>query len=312
MIQGKAEDIDKIKDLKSLADVIEEHKEDYSSEVRPMNAAITPDMLLHSLSDVSSLSWLKEDGTLDEKVVREFYTQCQRIWKVSEESAKKFLEEMGQSDENITYSREYNMIAGDTMSVLGGSILLGEGGMYSSNDLAYLYSAEQQDTDLKSVLFNGQSENNFIPEQTIGISSKSKYKKEAEKFIQYLFGEEGQKIGADQGFPVNKKAYEDERAGYFLILPSFTGVAVFWVIPYLDVIRRLFTSAISGKFTGFDNYRTVLGNTAFRLAAGNTARFFGICIPLLVVLSVLNGFKVFREAYQQRNFLRPQMLQEMF
>lgn len=72
---------------------------------------------------------------------------------------------------------------------------------------------------------------------------------------------------------------------------------MFWVIPYLDVIRRSFTSAISGKFTGFDNYRTVLGNTAFRLAAGNTARFFGICIPLLVVLSVLNGFKVFREAY---------------
>ena len=210
MIQGKAEDIDKIQDLESLADVIEEHKDDYSSEFRSMNAAITPDMLLHSLSEVSSSGWLKEEGTLDEKAVREFYTQCQRIWKVSEESAKKFLEEMGQSDEDITYSRENNMIAGDIMSVLGDSVLLGEGGMYSSSDLAYLYSVEQQDTDLKSVLFNGQSENNFIPVQTMGISSKSKHKKAAEKFIRYLFSEEGQKLGADQGFPVNRKAYEDE------------------------------------------------------------------------------------------------------
>lgn len=210
MIQGKAGDIDKIKDLKSLADVIEEHKEDYSSEVRPMNTAITPNMLIRGLSDVSSSSWLKEDGTLEEKAVKEFYVQCQRIWKVSEESARNFLEEVGESDEDITYSREYHMIAGDTMSVLGGSILLGKGGMYSSGDLAYLYSVEQQDTNLKSVLFNGQSENNFIPVQTIGISTKSKHKKAAEKFTQYLFSEEGQKLGADQGFPVNKKSYEDE------------------------------------------------------------------------------------------------------
>lgn len=96
------------------------------------------------------------------------------------------------------------------------------------------------------------------------------------------------------------KIQKHERAGYLFILPSFAGAAVFWVIPYLDVIRRSFTSAISGKFTGLKNYRTVLENAAFRLAAGNTARFFGVCIPLLVLLSLaaavlLNGQKEFRQ-----------------
>lgn len=105
------------------------------------------------------------------------------------------------------------------------------------------------------------------------------------------------------------KIQKHERAGYLFILPSFAGAAVFWVIPYLDVIRRSFTSAISGKFTGLKNYRTVLENAAFRLAAGNTARFFGVCIPLLVLLSLaaavlLNGQKEFRQGIKSA-FLFP-------
>ena len=59
------------------------------------------------------------------------------------------------------------------------------------------------------------------------------------------------------------------------------------MIPYLDVIRRSFFSAISGEFTGLKNYSTIFENQAFRLAAGNTLRFFLVCIPLLVVLSLM-------------------------
>ena len=105
------------------------------------------------------------------------------------------------------------------------------------------------------------------------------------------------------------KIQKHERAGYLFILPSFAGAAVFWVIPYLDVIRRSFTSAISGKFTGLKNYRTVLENVAFRLAAENTIRFFGVCIPLLVLLSLivavlLNGQKKFHQGIKS-DFLFP-------
>ena len=78
-----------------------------------------------------------------------------------------------------------------------------------------------------------------------------------------------------------------ENKGYLFILPSFLGVIVFYVIPYLDVIRRAFTNVLSGKFVGLDNFKLVLQNEAFRLAAWNTVRMMAVCIPLLVVLSLL-------------------------
>ncbi|MDC7286421.1 sugar ABC transporter permease [Blautia schinkii] len=74
--------------------------------------------------------------------------------------------------------------------------------------------------------------------------------------------------------------------GLLFILPSLLGVSLFWLVPYIDVIRRSFFSAVSGEFTGLKNYRTVFENQAFQMAAQNTIRFFCVCIPLLVVLSL--------------------------
>ena len=75
--------------------------------------------------------------------------------------------------------------------------------------------------------------------------------------------------------------------GILFILPSFVGVCVFWLISYVDVIRRSFFGTVSGKFTGIQNYQNLFSNQAFLLAGKNTVRFFGICIPLLVGLSLL-------------------------
>ena len=77
------------------------------------------------------------------------------------------------------------------------------------------------------------------------------------------------------------------RKGILFILPSFVGVCVFWLIPYVDVIRRSFFGTVSGKFTGIQNYQNLFSNQAFLLAGKNTVRFFGVCIPLLVGLSLL-------------------------
>lgn len=74
--------------------------------------------------------------------------------------------------------------------------------------------------------------------------------------------------------------------GLLFILPSFAGVCIFWLLPYGDVFKRSFASAVTGVFTGFKNYQTVLDNQAFRLAAGNTLRFFCVCIPVLIGLSL--------------------------
>lgn len=74
--------------------------------------------------------------------------------------------------------------------------------------------------------------------------------------------------------------------GLLFMLPSLLGVGLFVFLPFLDVIRRSFCEAVTGGFSGLENYRMVFENTAFRLAAKNTLRFVGICIPLLLVLSL--------------------------
>lgn len=74
--------------------------------------------------------------------------------------------------------------------------------------------------------------------------------------------------------------------GIFFLLPSLLGVAIFYVIPYLDVVRRSFLGAVDGTFVGLKNYQTVFANTAFRLAASNTLRFTLVCMPILIILSL--------------------------
>lgn len=75
--------------------------------------------------------------------------------------------------------------------------------------------------------------------------------------------------------------------GLWFALPSLAGVAVFYLIPFGDVVRRSFTRSMGVGFAGLDNYRQVLTNPAFRLAAGNTLRFVVVCLPLLLGLSLL-------------------------
>lgn len=71
------------------------------------------------------------------------------------------------------------------------------------------------------------------------------------------------------------------------ILPSLVGVSIFVLIPFADVIRRSFLNVTGKSFVGIKNYTAVFSNRAFLLAGENTLKFVGICIPLLIILSLL-------------------------
>ncbi|RKJ53771.1 hypothetical protein D7X25_11525, partial [bacterium 1XD42-8] len=70
------------------------------------------------------------------------------------------------------------------------------------------------------------------------------------------------------------------------LLPSLLGVCYFVLFPLGDAVRRSFFDAMGNHFVGCENYRSVFKNTAFQLAAANTARFIGVCIPVLIGLSI--------------------------
>ena len=72
------------------------------------------------------------------------------------------------------------------------------------------------------------------------------------------------------------------------------GVLVFVLLPFLNVFGRSFQTVVTSRFVGFDNYRTIFANQAFRLAVKNTFRFTLVCIPLLVVIGLMIALPVSR------------------
>jgi multiple sugar transport system permease protein len=81
------------------------------------------------------------------------------------------------------------------------------------------------------------------------------------------------------------------------LLPSLTGVLLFTFLPFADSMRRSFCTAVTGDFVGVNNYKAVFSNEAFRLAVSNTAKFVGVCLPLLISVSFIAAYILSRLKY---------------
>lgn len=69
--------------------------------------------------------------------------------------------------------------------------------------------------------------------------------------------------------------------------PSFTGVLVFFIVPFgVVVYYSLIRSPLDREFVFLDNFINVIGNSAFLTAAKNTASFSVVAVPLAVVLGL--------------------------
>ena len=71
-------------------------------------------------------------------------------------------------------------------------------------------------------------------------------------------------------------------AWIWFMLPSVAGVVIFVLLPFLDVVRRSFVTAVTQEWIGFRNYKIIFSNQAFGLAVKNTVRFTLVCLPLLI------------------------------
>lgn len=69
---------------------------------------------------------------------------------------------------------------------------------------------------------------------------------------------------------------------YLLISPLLLGVAVFYAVPFGQVVQYSFRS---GGGLGFGNYGDLLQNDAFTMAFGNSLKFFAAGLPLIMVLA---------------------------
>ena len=100
------------------------------------------------------------------------------------------------------------------------------------------------------------------------------------------------KMGMSKYFKT-KRARKETILGFVFLLPSFLGVSIFVLIPFIDAVRRSFSETMTRRFVGLENYRLVFANEAFKLAAKNTGKFLLVCIPLLLLLSLFFSILLF-------------------
>ncbi len=87
---------------------------------------------------------------------------------------------------------------------------------------------------------------------------------------------------------LSKRTKKIKRSSGLFIAPSFLGVLLFFILPFMVVIYySLIDNPISGNFVFFENFKSIVGNAAFRKAVHNTLTFSAVAVPLAVVLSLL-------------------------
>lgn len=112
---------------------------------------------------------------------------------------------------------------------------------------------------------------------------------------------------------LNRRIMRRKVSSATFLAPSFLGVMVFFIIPFLVVIYySMIDNPISANFVFLDNFKNVLGNGAFQKAVLNTFKFSAISVPLAVILSlvlaiVLESKLPFRSQFRTF-FLSPMMV----
>ena len=205
-VQSDKKTLDGITDLKTLADTVESMKQENGD--KEILGSRQPNDLLDRLYDTSAQNWIKEDGTLKEDALKEFFTQLKRIYDVD----KRDVEENNVNSATMVFGglgRIGASISDDSMRYLGGNSKLNIGNINSINDLMQVFAVDAKIKDSTYKPVDGQASKIFVPSTMIGISSKAVNKESAEKLAAFMMSKDAQTVSQGGGFPVNKAAFEE-------------------------------------------------------------------------------------------------------
>ena len=215
ILAGGSEEIDNAVDLEKIADMTEKYENQYSDSFLPAYQTRWPGVMLRFFGEISASEWMKKDRTLDEKKVKDFFQQVNRIYQAGQNAGSAILDGTYEEAEKMERfydkkRREDSSIRSYLMVLADGHTLFSYGYLFSLEELFLLTTIEKQNPDISHRLLNGQSENCFSPEMIMGISAKAREKEAAELFVSFLFSEEQQKNNKEAGFPVRKSVYDSE------------------------------------------------------------------------------------------------------
>lgn len=193
---GKKEDVGQMKDLLSIAALVREYREE-KPEGSILGLVREKDLIKQFLW-VCAPAWTKEDGSVDEGRLEEFFTQIKEIWDAEEEGISEKMreetedfylrmEQQGRTEEELEQYR-INHIGWSGDQYMEGKQEFFLGGADSSATLdmmiSYFHVEQRKDGDFAS--YGGQVSNVFVPGTISGISRTSQYQEMAAELLEIL------------------------------------------------------------------------------------------------------------------------------
>lgn len=199
LICGKKEDIDRVSDLESLADVVE--------ELRGSQPDGSVTGCYSALQTLSQLMPLAEGTFLDGKrfnreAVAGFLTQANRIYHTDKKGLSDY-------EKEIYGAYGGSKSAGPAVEYLGtgqSSISFGLA-MDMLGDIGALEKAESMGYEFS--LMKGEDGAGFVPVNQVAIAANSGHMAQAEAFVKLMLSYESQKVHMYGGFPVTAKALDE-------------------------------------------------------------------------------------------------------
>ncbi len=180
--------------------------EDFSAFIQRTGALdnMEPREVIARFQYGSSAAWQKEDKTLDESKIREFFGGLKQLYG----------EPMAETEESRdSVPRGTGLMTGE-FNLLDGKWHISAGLFGYNPDYALLLAVTKQLEGGDFGCMPGQADHVFVPSMTVGISSKCGEPEAAEEFVRFLFTEDVQKI-SQGGMPVHKGAFKSAIDGHW-------------------------------------------------------------------------------------------------
>lgn len=86
---------------------------------------------------------------------------------------------------------------------------------------------------------------------------------------------------------ISRRERAERRRTSIFLMPSFLGVMLFFILPFLVVIYySLIDNPTTANFVGMENFEKLFSNSAFKMALKNTGIFSITAVPLVVIIAL--------------------------
>jgi ABC-type Fe3+ transport system substrate-binding protein len=210
ILAGRSSDVNQISDLATFAAAIQEIRA--HEAVGNILGIYTEEELLDLLSISCGPSWIKEDGTIDQEKLKEFFFYAKQIYEAEKlgitPDMDKAYRETEESNANQTEDIQDAVINALYLSAGDQRIACG---YVSGIDMDYtvissLFHSLHETGSIQS--FQLQAHNVYLPKTVVAINANTANVAKAREFIRLLLSEQIQSVDLSDGLPVNKASFE--------------------------------------------------------------------------------------------------------